>query len=279
MSVKVIRYNKVTNGSRHLVNLEKAVLLKDDGIFKLTFKHQSRMGRSSITGHVTAWHRGSGHKRLFRDVNYKNTNRMSIVVGISYDPYRTSFVSTNFDIVNKQFFNSVSMLNFSPGTLVKENGNEKDSNLNKALYHKNQQLLLGYRAVLQRIPIGSVINSISIRDKVTYTKAAGTRAQLIRVDEKSATIKLSTGLMKKIPAKSTAIVGIISNDKNRLIVYGKAGRKRNLSRRPVVRGITMNPVDHPHGGRSNGGRPSVSPWGILTKCKFRLRKKNKKNHE
>jgi large subunit ribosomal protein L2 len=277
MSVEVIRHHKVTNGSRHLVNLEKAVLLKDDRVFKLASKHQSRMGRSSITGHITAWHRGSGHKRLFRDVNYKNINRISMVMGVSYDPYRTSFVSTNFDIVNKQFFNSVSMLNFSPGTLVKENGNPKDSSINKTLYHKNQQLLLGYRAVLQRIPIGSVINSISIKDKVTYAKAAGAKAQLIRVDDKSATIKLSTGSMKKVPAKSTAIVGIVSNDKHRLIIYGKAGRKRNLSRRPIVRGIAMNPVDHPHGGRSNGGRPSVSPWGILTKCKFRLRKKKKKH--
>lgn len=279
MSVGVIRYNKVTNGSRHLINLEKAVLLKDDRVFKLASKYQSRMGRSSITGHITAWHRGSGHKRLFREVNYKSTNRISMVMGVSYDPYRTSFVSTNFDIVNKQFFNSVSMLNFSSGMLVKENGNLKDSEMNKTLYHNNQQLLLGYRASLQRIPIGSVINSISIRDKVTYTKSAGAKAQLIRVDEKSATVKLSTGLLKKVPAKSTAIVGIVSNDKHRLVVYGKAGRKRNLSRRPIVRGIAMNPVDHPHGGRSNGGRPSVSPWGILTKGKFSLRKKRKKKHE
>lgn len=278
MTVGVIRYKPVTNGSRHLINLEKAILLKDDSLFNLAYKYSSRMGRSSVTGHITSWHRGSGHKRLFRNINYKNVNRLSVVLGISYDSYRSSFVSTNFDIVNKTFFNMSSTLNFSPGTLVKENGNQKDSKKNKNLYTKNNQLMLGYRSFLHRIPIGSVINSISIKDKITYTKSAGTKAQLIRADTKSATVKLSTGFLVKIPGDSTASVGIVSNDKHRLLVYGKAGRKRNLNRRPIVRGIAMNPVDHPHGGRSNGGRPSVSPWGILTKSKFRLRKK-KKNYE
>ena len=77
----------------------------------------------------------------------------------------------------------------------------------------------------------------------------------------------------KVPGDSTASVGVVSNEKHRLLVYGKAGRNRNLGRRPIVRGVAMNPVDHPHGGRTNGGRPSVSPWGILTKSKFKLRKK------
>jgi large subunit ribosomal protein L2 len=274
MSLRVLHYKAFTNSIRHLVNLEKATLLKDSRIFRVSSGYNSCLGRSTLTGHITAWHRGSGHKRLYHDINFTNTNRFSLVVGVTYDPYRSSLVSINFDFKSRKFFNMISTLNFSPGTLVKELREIKY--LDKYvldMYSKGNHLLLGFRSFLYRIPIGSIINSITVGNKITYTKAAGTKAQLIRADLKSATVKLSTGKLVKVPGDSTASVGVISNEKHRLLVYGKAGRKRNLGRRPIVRGIAMNPVDHPHGGRTNGGRPSVSPWGILTKSKFKLRKK------
>jgi len=274
MSLKVVQYKAFTNSIRHLVNLEKATLLKDNSIFRVSSGYNSRSGRSTLTGHITAWHRGSGHKRLYHDINFTNINRFSLVVGVTYDPYRSSLVSINFDFKSRKFFNMISTLNFSPGTLVKELRDVKylDKDI-LDMYSKGNQMLLGFRSFLYRIPIGSIINSITVGNKITYTKAAGTKAQLIRADLKSATVKLSTGKLVKVPGDSTASVGVVSNEKHRLLVYGKAGRNRNLGRRPIVRGVAMNPVDHPHGGRTNGGRPSVSPWGILTKSKFNLRKK------
>jgi len=274
MSLGVLKYKAFTSSIRHLVNLEKAVLLKNNSIFKVLSGYNSCSGRSSLTCHITAWHRGSGNKRLYREISYKNTNRFSLVVGVTYDPYRSSLVSINFDLKLKKFFNMISMLNFSPGTLVKELREDQYLNKNKLDYFsKGNQMSLGFRSFLYRIPIGSVINSITVGNKITYTKAAGTKAQLIRADLDSATVKLSTGKLVKVSGKSTASVGVVSNEKHRLLVYGKAGRKRNLGRRPIVRGVAMNPVDHPHGGRTSGGRSSVSPWGILTKSKFKLRKK------
>eukprot|EP01039_Chlorochromonas_danica_P010953 gene10953-12178_t len=146
----------------------------------------------------------------------------------------------------------ISTLNFSPGTLVKELRDVKylDKDI-LDMYSKGNQMLLGFRSFLYRIPIGSIINSITVGNKITYTKAAGTKAQLIRADLKSATVKLSTGKLVKVPGDSTASVGVVSNEKHRLLVYGKAGRNRNLGRRPIVRGVAMNPVDHPHGDIGN----------------------------
>jgi len=128
--------------------------------------------------------------------------------------------------------------------------------------------------------MGTIINNISFGayTKSKFVRSAGTYAQLIQINKKVAKIKLSSNKIITIPSNSYATIGMVSNEKHNLICLGKAGRKRNLNRRPIVRGIAMNPVDHPHGGRTNGGKPSVTPWGLPTKSKFYLKKK-KKNYE
>jgi large subunit ribosomal protein L2 len=137
------------------------------------------------------------------------------------------------------------------------------------------EIKLGYRTQLQNIPTGSIIHNIGheFSSSTMYVKSAGTFGQLIQSDLKSSRIKLPSNKIIKVSVNSYASLGSVSNEKQNLICLGKAGRNRNLGRRPIVRGIAMNPVDHPHGGRTNGGRPSVTPWGLPTKGKFYLKKR------
>lgn len=277
--MKLVKKRPVTSGSRHLINIDKSLLLKTDKIFNAFLKHNYRNGRSTVTGHITSWHRGGGCKSLYRKIESDGKNKFSLVLGVSYDPNRSAFVSNNFDFNLKQFYNSISIINSLPGSLIKQF--EDSEKLDAQLYAKNKQIMTGYRTKLQEIPVGSIINSISLKknSKIKYVKSAGSRAQLIRIDKNYASVKLCTGKLLFLSREAVANVGVVTNDQHNLIVYGKAGRKRHLNRRPIVRGIAMNPVDHPHGGRSNGGRHSCSPWGILTKGKFKLKKRKIMNRK
>lgn len=267
--MKLIKTKPSTNGSRHQVKIEKAALVKDTTIFKnLRKAPKNANGRSTVTGHITAWHRGGGNKKLYRVINVDNNAKQAVVVGISYDPNRSSFISTNFDLNQKEFYNIVATNQNFPGSLVMSNS---------AL----PELKLGFRTQLKKIPIGTIVNNISHGNngKSKYARSAGVSAQLIQLDETYAKIKLPSNRVVRVNADSFANIGIVSNQQHNLISLGKAGRSRHLNRRPITRGIAMNPVDHPHGGRTNGGRPSVTPWGLPTKSKFYLKKRsNKKNN-
>jgi large subunit ribosomal protein L2 len=265
--MKLIKTKPVTNGSRHQIKIDKASLIKDTKIFKQLRKiNKTANGRSTSTGHITAWHRGGGKKRLYRILDTTNEPKKAIVIGINYDPNRSSFISTNFDLEKNKFYNSVATNQNFPGSLLM-------TNLSLA------ELKLGFRTQLKKIPIGTIVNNISqgLNGKSKYARSAGVSAQLIQLDENSAKLKLPSNTVIRVPATSFASIGVVSNQKHNLIYLGKAGRSRNLNRRPITRGIAMNPVDHPHGGRTNGGRPSVTPWGLPTKSKFYLKKRSKKN--
>jgi large subunit ribosomal protein L2 len=194
-----------------------------------------------------------------------NKSKISIVLGISYDPNRTNFASLSFDIERKKFFYSNALSKITSGSLrqIKENIAE---------------IKLGYRSNLLKIPAGNLINNLCIpfNKKSTYIKAAGTFGQLIQVSKNVSRVKLPSGKILTINSKSFATLGTNSNEKHDLVNLGKAGRNRNKGRRPIVRGIAMNPVDHPHGGRTNGGKPSVTPWGLPTKSKFYLKPKKQR---
>jgi large subunit ribosomal protein L2 len=268
--MKVIKVKPRTNGSRHYIKLDKGSLIKNDKIFKTKTGKRFFSGRSSITGRITVRHRGGGHKKLYRNVMPSGDNKYSIVLGVSYDPNRNALISNNFDFIRKRYYTGLVGLNVSAGSLIKES-TVKD----EKLFESDKRVMLGYRMRLNKIPVGSVVSNISLdgESPSKYVKSAGSKAQLIRSSREGVTVKLSTGLLLKLSSQACANVGMMSNEKQNFIVYGKAGRMRNLARRPSVRGIAMNPVDHPHGGKSNGGFYSVSPWGILTKCGFKLRKK------
>ena len=183
----------------------------------------------------------------------------------AYDPNRTSFSSVVFNLISKKFSNLNSTSGLRPGSLIQ-------------IKKKLGTFKLGYRMRLKNMPTGSLINNVGdgFSNSTSYIKSAGSVGQLIETTAKVCKIRLPSGSLIEVPSKKYASLGTVSNKKNRLVRKGKAGRNRNLGRRPVVRGIAMNPVDHPHGGRSNGGRPSVTPWGLPTKSGFYLKRRSKK---
>jgi len=260
--------NPVTNGTRHQVNLQKNLLSKTNKLSKVSILGTKfNAGRSSNTGRITVWHKGGRVKRLYRVLNFFNKDFNSIVLSNMYDPNRSSFISLNFDLKNFNFFRTLSTELVYPGSLISCSSEKND-------------LKLGNRTKLKNIPTGSIVHSLSCGEnkQVLFARSAGTYCQIIQKDLNSCKIRLPSGLVFSVSNESFSTLGVISNSQHNLTCTGKAGRNRLKGIRPTVRGIAMNPVDHPHGGRTNGGRPSVTPWGIPTKGKPTVLKK-KRNYD
>jgi large subunit ribosomal protein L2 len=255
----------VTSGTRHQLNIQKFLLSKNNRIVRSNFKNRKLCyGRSPQTGHITAWHRGGGHKRLFRNIDFLNKNFCSINLVSFYDPNRTSFIFLNFDLKKKVFFQTLATNSIYPGSF----------SLCKSDF---LELKLGYRTQIKNVPTGSLIHTLSLSERTRgqYIRSAGTFGQIIQKDEKKAKVRLPSNNIIDVSVESYVTLGVLSNLQHNLTYLGKAGRNRLMGRRPIVRGIAMNPVDHPHGGRTNGGRPSVTPWGLPTKGGFYLKKRKK----
>ena len=178
-----------------------------------------------------------------------------------YSSYHNTFVSLNFDIITKSFFKTISTNRVFPGTVLLSNTKYNDH-------------FIGYRMQLKFLPVGSIIHLIGEINNVLYSCSAGTFAQLIE-KKKNCKIRLPSGKIVLLSENLFATLGSVANLKYKSIVIGKAGRNRLLGVRPTVRGIAMNPVDHPHGGRTNGGMIPVTPWGIPTKGKPTVKKTKK----
>jgi len=265
--MQIIKTKPITNGLRHQLNIKKSLLSKNNRLLRSTIKGISySFGRSSSTGHITSWHKGGGVKNIFRKIDFSNISSDSIVISNFYDPCRTSFISLNFDLKKLFFFRVLSIDIVYPGSLRSCNSNIKN-------------LKLGDRTIIKNIPTGSIINNLSIKNyKISqYIRSAGTFGQIIQTGTNIAKIRLPSNKIIDVSIEAFASLGIISNLKHNLVYLGKAGRSRLLGKRPIVRGIAMNPVDHPHGGRTNGGCVSMTPWGLPTKSGFYLKKRKKQN--
>jgi large subunit ribosomal protein L2 len=263
--MKLIKLKPSTGGTRHQLNIKKNFLSKNNNIIKnFVFGTKKNAGKSSINGRTTVWHKGGGCKSKSRKLESIKNPTSSVVICTMYDPKRTSFVSLNFDLKTKKFFQNLSTLNVYSGSII---SNKLDQN----------DLSLGDRVTIESIPPGSIVHSLAVNSKdskTLFARSAGTFCQIIQKQVDSCKIKLPSGSVISVPINSLATLGSISNSQQNLTVVGKAGRNRLKGIRPTVRGIAMNPVDHPHGGRTNGGRPSVTPWGKPTKGKPTV--KNKK---
>jgi len=268
--MKLVKLNPVTSGTRHQINIQKNLLSKTNKLMKNSIfglKHQS--GRSSSNGRITVWHKGGGCKSNFREINFSNTFLNGIVVCIMHDPIRNAFISLNFNLDTFLFYRTLATNSVYTGSLVSCNS-------------QKNELCLGNRTTIQNIPTGSIIHSLSpfnVKQKTVFARSAGTFCQIIQKSIENCKIRLPSGSVINTSIKSFATLGVVSNLQHNLTYTGKAGRSRLNGIRPTVRGIAMNPVDHPHGGRTNGGRPSVTPWGIPTKGKPTVLKKNKKNYD
>lgn len=259
--MKLKQLNPTTSGTRFQINIQKNLLSKTNKLFKSSIKGIKRcFGRSLTSGRITVWHKGGACKKKVRQLASTDTPYIGIVLTIMYDPFHNSFIALVFDFKTSLFLNILSTAKVLPGSIVLTTNKKSDLNL-------------GYRILLQNTPTGSIFHSLSLNNNIKYARSAGTSCQLIQKLAHNCKVKLPSGVVVDVNTNSFGTLGTISNSQHNLISIGKAGKNRLKGIRPTVRGIAMNPVDHPHGGRTNGGRPSVTPWGIPTKGKPTVKKK------
>ena len=221
-------------------------------------------GRNNM-GRITVRHRGGGHKRRYRIIDFLR-NKINIpakVVSIEYDPNRTARISLlHYADGEKRYILTPEGLNVGD-TVV--SGDQVEIKSGNALPMKN-------------IPVGTILHCVEMRKGkgAQIGRSAGTSIQLMAKDDKYAQLRMRSGEIRKIRVECMATIGSVGNAQHMNVDFGKAGRKRWQGVRPTVRGVVMNPVDHPHGGgegRTSGGRHPVSPWGKQTKgMKTRHRK-------
>nr|YP_008475396.1 ribosomal protein L2 [Thraustotheca clavata]AGS55512.1 ribosomal protein L2 [Thraustotheca clavata] len=251
----------------------QTVLFKNDFLSKLPIKKEikgfQRSNGRNNQGKITVRHRGGGHKRLYRNIQFNRINTQGIVQAICYDPNRSANIANILDVEkNKNYY------------ILAPDGLKIQDKIKSGA---NATLKIGNALPLNNIPIGSTIHNISLDpfSKGKLIRSAGTSAQLLQKQTNNyAKIRLNSGELRLILLSCYATLGVVSNINHKKKKLGKAGRARWLNRRPHVRGVAMNPVDHPHGGgegKTSGGRPSVSPQGKITKGKpTRSKKKTNK---
>lgn len=259
-------FNPTTPSQRHLIRLNNSFLSKTPLVKSQVYRSKNSSGRNN-SGKITFFHRGGGHKQKYRKINFfRQLESSGIVLSIEYDPNRTANIALIYDFLNSIYFYIIAPLFLKKGDIVKSGLNVEPK--------------LGNSLLIENIPVGSFIFNISIKYKgnAQISRSAGSFSQLIEKTSKYARIKISSGEQRLVSIKCFATIGVVSNDEKFLTSIGKAGRSRWLNKRPKVRGVAMNPVDHPHGGgegKTSGGRTSVTPWGKPTKNKSTSSSTNK----
>lgn len=244
-----------TPSQRGLKLLDRSFLWSKKSLKSKTLGYHRKKGRNNL-GHITAFHRGGGHKKRFRLVDFDRKTTFGIVEGIEHDPFRNAFLARIYNPMTKSHSYILAPKNLFVGSWIKSG--------------KDGEIQLGHSLPLSKIPVGSLIHNLatSLSKSGQISRAAGCYSQLIQKTKDYARIRISSGEQRLLPLQAHASLGIVSNENLKLTSLGKAGRSRWKSWRPHVRGVAMNPVDHPHGGgegKTSGGRPSVTPWGKPTK--------------
>ena len=246
-------YKPTTSTTRHLVNIDRSELHKGAPIKTLTEGKKSTGGRNNH-GHMTSRRRGGGVKKAYRLIDFKRKklDMPATVERLEYDPNRTAFIA---------------LIKYEDGELAYILAPQRLSAGDQVIAAQHADIKPGNAMPLKNMPVGTIVHNIELKAGKggQLARSAGCYAQLIGKDAGYAQIRLSSGELRLVRGECFASVGAVSNPDNQNIVLAKAGRARWLGRRPSVRGIAMNPVDHPHGGRTNGGRQPVSPWGWQTK--------------
>lgn len=224
-------------------------------LLKSSIKGFVKSNGKNNTGKITCYHKGGGHKRSYRMI--KVLNQMydinGIITSIEYDPNRSSFVSSIFDYNHQKFFYAIAYSNCAIGDIVKVGS--------------SAGLYLGHVLKLTDIPEGTFVCNISDNSfyEKKYSRSAGTRATLLEKTKTHCSIILPSGRYKRLSLQGSATIGSISTRPRSLLFSNKAGRSRWLNRRPTVRGVAMNPIDHPHGGgEGKKSGKKYTPWGKQT---------------
>jgi large subunit ribosomal protein L2 len=252
------KYNPTTPGQRQLVLVDRSALWKGKPVKSLT-EGKHRMGGRNNLGRITMRWRGGGHKQRYRIVDFKRRkfDSPATVERLEYDPNRTAFIA-----------------------LVRYADGEQAYILAPQRLNVGDQVVAGQRVdvkpgnamPLSSIPVGTIVHNVEMKAGKggQMARSAGSYVQLVGRDQGLAILRLPSGEQRMVPGGCMATIGAVSNADHSNTNLGKAGRSRWLGRKPSVRGVAMNPIDHPHGGgegRTSGGRHPVTPWGKPTKGK------------
>jgi len=252
----VVKTKPTSAGRRFVVKVVNTDLHKGEPYGPLLEKKSKTGGRNN-NGHVTTRHRGGGHKQRYRIVDFKRNKEgiPAVVERLEYDPNRTAHIALIRYADGERAY-IIAPNNLRAGDKI-ESGSAAPIKTGNCL-------------PLRNIPMGSVVHCVEMKPGkgAQIARSAGASVQLVAREGEHATLRLRSGEMRKVPVDCRAVIGEVSNSEHNLRSLGKAGAKRWKGIRPTVRGVAMNPVDHPHGGgegRTSGGRHPVSPWGTPTK--------------
>ncbi|CAO3373694.1 50S ribosomal protein L2 [Azospirillum argentinense] len=252
------QYRPITPSLRQLVIVDRSELWKGKPVKTLT-EGLTKSGGRNNTGRITARRMGGGHKRVYRLVDFKRRkfNVPATVERLEYDPNRTAFIA---------------LIKYEDGTLSYILAPQRLKVGDTVVAGEKVDVKPGNAMPLKNIPVGSVLHNVELKPGKggQLARSAGTYLQLVGRDGGYAQLKLPSGELRVVRGDCMATLGAVSNPDNMNTNKGKAGRSRWLGIRPSVRGVAMNPIDHPHGGgegRTSGGRHPVTPWGKPTKGK------------
>ena len=251
-------YNPTTPSQRQLVTVDRSELWKGKPVKKLT-RGLTKSGGRNNKGRITMWHRGGGHKRTYRIVDFKR-RKLDVegtVQRLEYDPNRTAFIA---------------LIEYYDGEQAYIIAPQRLGIGDKILAAQRADIKPGNAMPISSIPVGTIIHNVELKPGKggQLARSAGAYVQLVGRESGYALLRLTSGEVRRVRAECMASIGAVSNPDQKNTNLGKAGRKRWLGHRPVVRGVVMNPIDHPHGGgegRTSGGRHPVTPWGVPTKGK------------
>ena len=252
------QYKPTTPSQRGLVLVDRQGLHKGAPVKALT-EGLTKSGGRNNKGRITSRRRGGGHKRTYRKIDFKRTkfDVAATVERLEYDPNRSAFIA---------------LIKYEDGELSYILAPQRLAPGDQVIAGEKVDVKPGNTMPMTNMPVGTIIHNVEMKvgKGGQIARSAGTYAQLIGRDRGYAQIRLSSGEVRMVRAECLATVGAVSNPDNQNTKLAKAGRNRWLGKRPSVRGVAMNPVDHPHGGgegRTSGGRHPVTPWGKPTKGK------------
>jgi large subunit ribosomal protein L2 len=249
-------FNPTSPGRRQLVLVDRSGLHKGAPVKALTEGKKSTGGRNNLGRRTARW-RGGGAKKSYRIIDFKRRkwDVPATVERLEYDPNRTAFIA---------------LVKYKDGEIAYIIAPQRVDVGDVVIAGENADIKPGNALPMKNIPVGTIIHNIEMKPLKggQMARSAGSYAQLVGRGDGYAQVKLSSGEVRMVPEICMATVGAVSNPDNINVVIGKAGRNVLKGKRPSVRGVAMNPVDHPHGGgegKTSGGRHPVTPWGKKTR--------------
>jgi large subunit ribosomal protein L2 len=246
-------FNATSAGRRHLIQVDRSGLFKGKPVKALT-EGLSKSGGRGNTGRITSRRIGGGHKTSYRLIDFKRTKHdmAAVVERLEYDPNRTAFIA---------------LIKYTDGTLAYILAPQRLAVGDQVISGVSVDVKPGNAMPIGSVPVGTIVHNVETKPGAggSLARSAGTYVMVAGRDAGYVIIKLKSGETRMVPASCMASVGAVSNPDHLNEVVGKAGRSRWKGSRPVSRGIARNPVDHPNGGRTNGGKHWATPWGKPTK--------------